>query len=180
MKLSPRPNPRQPRSHINTGDAGHYISLISELEARGAKVVCIYSGGLDFSGPVKEYFYRAGGVAVDAVINLTGFALVGGPASQDHPKAISTLQDLGVPYLCAVPLVFQYRRRRLNGTCIFLRVVETVSRENFEASDESRGPSDFRRRSVVLIGPVASERLGSLRRCFSSRALPREHHHHRT
>ena len=35
--------------HINTGDAGHYVSLISELEARGAKVVCIYSGGLDFS-----------------------------------------------------------------------------------------------------------------------------------
>ncbi|EGB06326.1 hypothetical protein AURANDRAFT_65714 [Aureococcus anophagefferens] len=95
------------KSHINTGDAGHYVSLISELEARGAKVVCIYSGGLDFSGPVKEYFYRVGGVAVDSVINLTGFALVGGPASQDHPKAVETLKALGVPYLCAVPLVFQ-------------------------------------------------------------------------
>jgi len=95
------------KSHINTGDAGHYVSLISELEARGAKVVCIYSGGLDFSGPVKEYFYRVGGVAVDSVINLTGFALVGGPASQDHPKAVDTLKGLGVPYLCAVPLVFQ-------------------------------------------------------------------------
>merc|ERR1719163_2316597 len=57
------------KSHINTGDAGHYVSLISELEARGAKVVCIYSGGLDFSGPVKEYFFRQGGVAVDSVIN---------------------------------------------------------------------------------------------------------------
>ena len=95
------------KSHINTGDAGHYVSLISELEARGAKVVCIYSGGLDFSGPVKEYFFRQGGVAVDSVINLTGFALVGGPASQDHPKAVDTLKSLGVPYLCAVPLVFQ-------------------------------------------------------------------------
>ena len=95
------------KSHINTGDAGHYVSLISELEARGAKVVCIYSGGLDFSGPVKEYFYRVGGVAVDSVINLTGFALVGGPASQDHPKAVDTLKGLGVPYLCAAPLVFQ-------------------------------------------------------------------------
>ncbi|KAH8064121.1 ligase [Aureococcus anophagefferens] len=94
------------KSHINTGDAGHYVSLISELEARGAKVVCIYSGGLDFSGPVKEYL-PPGGVAVDSVINLTGFALVGGPASQDHPKAVETLKALGVPYLCAVPLVFQ-------------------------------------------------------------------------
>merc|ERR1711988_1571558 len=43
----------------------------------------------------------------DTVINLTGFALVGGPASQDHPKAIKTLKDLDVPYLVAVPLVFQ-------------------------------------------------------------------------
>ncbi|KAH8070539.1 ligase [Aureococcus anophagefferens] len=61
------------KSHINTGDAGHYVSLISELEARGAKVVCIYSGGLDFSGPVKEYFYRRARRR-DSVINLTGFA----------------------------------------------------------------------------------------------------------
>jgi magnesium chelatase subunit H len=95
------------KSHINTNDAGHYVSMVSELEARGAKVVCIYSGGLDFSGPMAEYFYRKGLVAIDSVINLTGFALVGGPASQDHPKAIETLQNLGVPYMCAVPLVFQ-------------------------------------------------------------------------
>jgi len=95
------------KSHINTGDAGHYISLISELEARGAKVVCVYSGGLDFSGPIKRYFFQNGLVKVDSVINLTGFALVGGPASQDHPKAVETLTSLGVPYLVAVPLVFQ-------------------------------------------------------------------------
>jgi magnesium chelatase subunit H len=95
------------KSHINTGDAGHYVALISELEARGARVICIYSGGLDFSGPVQEYFYRAGAVSVDSVINLTGFALVGGPASQDHDKAVEVLKGLGVPYMCSVPLVFQ-------------------------------------------------------------------------
>jgi magnesium chelatase subunit H len=98
------------KSHINTKDECHYTAVISELEARGAKVVCIYSGGLDFSGPIEEYFYAQDtqkGVIVDSVINLTGFALVGGPASQDHPKAIQTLKDLDVPYICAVPLVFQ-------------------------------------------------------------------------
>jgi magnesium chelatase subunit H len=26
---------------------------------------------------------------------------------QDHPKAIATLKNLDVPYICAVPLVFQ-------------------------------------------------------------------------
>ena len=44
------------------------------------------------------------------MINLTGFALVGGPATQDHPKAIATLQRLNRPYLCAVPATFQARR----------------------------------------------------------------------
>lgn len=96
------------KSHINTKDECHYVALISELEARGSKVICIYSGGLDFSGPVDEYFYDSNGkVVVDSVINLTGFALVGGPASQDHPKAIETLKRLDRPYICAVPLVFQ-------------------------------------------------------------------------
>ena len=95
------------KSHINTKDECHYVALISELEARGAKVVCIYSGGLDFSGPVDEFYYSNGKVIVDSVINLTGFALVGGPASQDHPKAVATLSKLDRPYICAVPLVFQ-------------------------------------------------------------------------
>lgn len=95
------------KSHINTRDECHYVALISELEARGARVVCIYSGGLDFSGPVEEYFYKEGQQIVDSVINLTGFALVGGPASQDHPKAVETLKKLDRPYICAVPLVFQ-------------------------------------------------------------------------
>ena len=44
---------------------------------------------------------------VDSVFNLTGFALVGGPASQDHDKAVEVLESLNRPYLCAVPLVFQ-------------------------------------------------------------------------
>ena len=97
------------KSHINTKDDTHYVSLISELESRGARVVSIYSGGLDFSGPVDEYFYdsKTGKPIVDTVINLTGFALVGGPASQDHKKASKVLKKLNRPYMCAVPLVFQ-------------------------------------------------------------------------
>ena len=45
-----------------------------------------------FLGPVAKYFYKSKKVAVDVVINLSGFALVGGPASQDHPKAVKTLK----------------------------------------------------------------------------------------
>ena len=96
------------KSHINTKDDAHYVSLIMEMEAKGAIVVPTYTGSLDFSLCVDSYFYTAAGkVAIDVLINLTGFALVGGPASQDHPKAIATLQKLNRPYLCAVPATFQ-------------------------------------------------------------------------
>ena len=57
--------------------------------------------------PIEEYFFSMGRTLVDVTINLTGFALVGGPATQDHPKAIAVLQRLNRPYLCAIPATFQ-------------------------------------------------------------------------
>lgn len=39
--------------------------------------------------------------------STTGFALVGGPARQDAPKAVEALKRLNVPYLVSLPLVFQ-------------------------------------------------------------------------
>ena len=82
------------RTHLVTGDDAHYVAMVQELEAMGARVVPIFAGGLDFSKPVETFFLEVGakGVTplpiVDAVVSLTGFALVGGPAKQDHPKAI--------------------------------------------------------------------------------------------
>lgn len=106
------------RSHIVTGDDGHYASVIMELEARGAKVVCIFAGGLDFSNPVQRFFIDplTKQSLVDCVVNLTGFALVGGPASQDHPRAIEALQKLDVPYMVALPLVFQTTDEWMDST----------------------------------------------------------------
>ena len=96
------------KSHINTKDDAHYVSLIMDIEANGGLVMPTYTGALDFSKPIDEYFFDAmGNSAIDVTINLTGFALVGGPATQDHPKAIASLKKLNRPYLCAVPLVFQ-------------------------------------------------------------------------
>ena len=98
------------RSHLVTGDEAHYAGMVSNLEARGAKVVPVFAGGLDFSAPVKKFFYDplgSGKSFVDTVVSLTGFALVGGPARQDAPKAVEALKSLNVPYLCSLPLVFQ-------------------------------------------------------------------------
>ncbi|MCC5614074.1 magnesium chelatase subunit H [Nostoc sp. CHAB 5836] len=97
------------RTHLVTGDDAHYVAMVQELEALGARVLPVFAGGLDFSKPVEAYFYEpnTNTQLVDAVISLTGFALVGGPARQDHPKAIESLKRLNRPYMVALPLVFQ-------------------------------------------------------------------------
>ncbi|MGK7881025.1 MAG: cobaltochelatase subunit CobN, partial [Crocosphaera sp.] len=101
------------RTHLVTGDDAHYVAMVQELECMGAKVIPVFAGGLDFSKPVEAYFWdnSVKGVepvpTVDTVVSLTGFALVGGPARQDHPKAIESLKRLNRPYMCALPLVFQ-------------------------------------------------------------------------
>ena len=98
------------RSHIVTGDDAHYVAVVQELEFRGARVIPIFCGGLDFSKPVNAFFYdplNPDQPLVDGVVSLTGFALVGGPARQDHPKAIDALKRLNRPYMVALPLVFQ-------------------------------------------------------------------------
>jgi magnesium chelatase subunit H len=111
------------RTHLVTGDDAHYVAMVQELECMGARVIPVFAAGLDFSKPVDAFFWGSGsrgGTAqptpsesrspfalVDVVISLTGFALVGGPARQDHPKAIDALQRLNRPYMVALPLVFQ-------------------------------------------------------------------------
>lgn len=98
------------RTHLVTGDDAHYVATVQELESLGARVIPVFASGLDFSKPVEEFFYDTPGgdtPLVDAVVSLTGFALVGGPARQDHPKAVEALKKLNRPYMVALPLVFQ-------------------------------------------------------------------------
>jgi magnesium chelatase subunit H len=99
------------RTHLITGDDAHYVAMVQELECMGARVIPVFAGGLDFSRPVDAFFYEplSKGLTpvVDVVVSLTGFALVGGPARQDHPKAIEALKRLNRPYMVTLPLVFQ-------------------------------------------------------------------------
>jgi magnesium chelatase subunit H len=99
------------RTHLVTGDDAHYVAMVQELECMGARVIPVFAGGLDFSKPVDAFFYEPLSKGhlpiVDVVVSLTGFALVGGPARQDHPKAIESLRRLNRPYMVTLPLVFQ-------------------------------------------------------------------------
>jgi magnesium chelatase subunit H len=44
------------RTHLVTGDDAHYVAMVQELESRGARVIPVFAGGLDFSKPVEAYF----------------------------------------------------------------------------------------------------------------------------
>jgi magnesium chelatase subunit H len=99
------------RSYVLAGNAAHYDGVINALEARGLNVVPAFASGLDNRPAIDAYFRRDGVTAVDAVVSLTGFSLVGGPAYNDARAAEETLATLDVPYISAHPLEFQTMRQ---------------------------------------------------------------------
>ncbi|MEL7303312.1 MAG: magnesium chelatase subunit H, partial [Pseudomonadota bacterium] len=95
------------RSYVLSGDTAHYDAVITEFERRGLRVIPAFASGLD-SRPAIEAFFKTGAETnVDAVVSLTGFSLVGGPAYNDAAAAAEALADLDVPYLAAHALEFQ-------------------------------------------------------------------------
>jgi magnesium chelatase subunit H len=95
------------RSYALASNAGHYDGVIAALEAKGLQVVPAFASGLDQREAVQRYFMRDGKAAVDAVLSLTGFSLVGGPAYNDSRAAEDLLTALDVPYFAAHPVEFQ-------------------------------------------------------------------------
>lgn len=95
------------RSYLLGRDTGHYDGMIAALEAQGLRVIPAFASGLDARPAIERHFMRDGRPTVDAVINLTGFSLVGGPAYNDVDAAVETLSALDLPYLAAHPLEFQ-------------------------------------------------------------------------
>ena len=95
------------RSYLLSSNAGHYDGVIAALEARGLRVVPAFASGLDSRPAIERYFLQDGRAKVDAVISLTGFSLVGGPAYNDAQAAETILAQLDVPYVAAHPVEFQ-------------------------------------------------------------------------
>ena len=95
------------RSYVLAGNAGHYNGVIAEFEKRGMEVVPAFASGLDQRPAVERFFMADGKSTVDAVVSLTGFSLVGGPAYNDARAAEAMLAQLDVPYIAAHPLEFQ-------------------------------------------------------------------------
>jgi magnesium chelatase subunit H len=95
------------RSYVLAGNADHYNGVITALEARGLRVIPAFATGLDQRPAIDAFFYDQGRPAIDALVSLTGFSLVGGPAYNDAKAAEDILSKLDVPYLAVHPVEFQ-------------------------------------------------------------------------
>ncbi len=99
-----------------SGNRAHLDLLIRALEARGIEARAAYSPTLDARLTVERFFTDAGrarrhesaSADIDLLVNTTGFALVGGPASTDPEQASAMLDRLDTPMLDLFPLVFQH------------------------------------------------------------------------
>jgi len=95
------------RSYILAGNTAHYDGVIAAFERKGLEVVPVFASGLDARPAIEAFLLKDGRSTVDALVSLTGFSLVGGPAYNDSRAAEEILARLDVPYVAAQPVEFQ-------------------------------------------------------------------------
>ena len=130
------------RSYVLAGDTAHYDAVIEALEARGLRVIPGFAAGLDGRPVIEGFFRRDGTTRIDALISLTGFSLVGGPAYNDAGAAEEVLAELDVPYLAAHALEFQ-RLDQWQGSDRGLSPIETTMMVALPELDGASNPMVF-------------------------------------
>ena len=153
------------RSYLLAGNAGHYDGVIAAFEARGLRVIPAFASGLDQRPAIERFFMKDGRSSVDAVVSLTGFSLVGGPAYNDARAAEDILADLDVPYLSAHPVEFQ-TVEQWGVSDRGLMPVESTIMVAIPELDGASGPLVFGGRSDGAGAPCT----GCERRCVFERA----------
>lgn len=137
------------RSYVLAGNSAHYDGVIEALEAQGLDVVPAFSSGLDSRPAIEQFFRRDGRTCIDALVSLTGFSLVGGPAYNDARAAEELLAQLDVPYTAAHPVEFQTIDQWAGGERGLMPVENTM----MVAIPELDGATD----PMVFGGRVASD-----------------------
>ncbi|KAA6182835.1 magnesium chelatase subunit H [Thiohalocapsa marina] len=135
------------RSYVLAGNTAHYDGVITALEARGLRVIPAFASGLDARPAVEQFFFRKGAPCIDAMVSLTGFSLVGGPAYNDAHAAQEILSRLDVPYVAAHPVEFQ-TLEQWQSSERGLMPVESTMMVAIPELDGSTGPMVFGGRSA--------------------------------
>ncbi len=134
------------RSYALAGNSKHYDAVIAAFENKGMKVIPAFASGLDARPAIEKYFIKDGRSTIDALVSLTGFSLVGGPAYNDAQAAEHILETLNVPYLAAHALEFQ-TLQEWSGSSRGLMPVETTMMVAIPELDGATGPAVFGGRS---------------------------------
>ena len=158
------------RSYLLGRDTGHYDGVIAALEAKGLDVIPAFASGLDSRPAIERFFMKDGRATVDAVVSLTGFSLVGGPAYNDAAAAEATLAALDVPYVAAHPIEFQSLQQWGAGRQ-GLRPIEATMMVAIPELDGAIAPSVFGGRSDGSQAPCTGCGRGCV---FPSTGLTRE------
>ncbi|MEL6531536.1 MAG: cobaltochelatase subunit CobN, partial [Pseudomonadota bacterium] len=146
--LGALPQPKNPvatvgllmmRSYILASDTAHYDAVIRKLQAAGLAVRPAFAGGLDGRPAIDMYMSEDG---IDALVSLTGFSLIGGPAYNDSDAAVEILSRLDVPYIAAHPIEFQ-TIEQWEGSGQGLGPVETTMLVALPEIDGATGPTVF-------------------------------------
>jgi len=109
-------------------------------------VITAFATGLDTRPAIDRYFVKKGRPQVDAIVSLTGFSLVGGPAYNDAEAAQDMLAQLDVPYLAAHAVEFE-TLEDWDASDRGLLPVETTMMIAIPELDGSTGPILFGGRS---------------------------------
>ena len=156
------------RSYLIAGNSAHYDGVIAALETRGLRAVTVFASGLDARPAIERYFLRDGQPAIDALVSLTGFSLVGGPAYNDARAAEEILARLDVPYVAAHPVEFQ-TLEQWRGNERGLLPVEATMMVAIPELDGATGP--------MVFGGRAGEMGCRCRACAGQMAAPRARSH---
>ncbi|MEM9736108.1 MAG: cobaltochelatase subunit CobN, partial [Pseudomonadota bacterium] len=134
------------RAYVLAGDTAHYDGVIAALEAKGLRVIPAFAAGLDSRPAIDAFFREEGETKVDALLSLTGFSLVGGPAYNDTAAAEEALAALDVPYVAAHALEFQ-RLEEWRASARGLSPVEATMMVAIPEIDGATGPMVYGGRS---------------------------------
>ena len=151
------------RSYVLAGNTGHYDAVINAFEESGLAVVPIFASGLDQRAAIEQFLLADGVASVDALVSLTGFSLVGGPAYNDSQSAAELLSKLDVPYISAQALEFQ-SVSEWQASERGLMPIETMMMVALPELDGATGTTVFGGRTDVSGEPIAAieERVEAL------------------
>jgi magnesium chelatase subunit H len=159
------------RSYVLAGNSLHYDGMIETLEKRGLNVIPVFASGLDAREAIERYFMNDGKATIDALVSLTGFSLVGGPAYNDAKGAQEILAKLDVPYIAAHPVEFQ-TLQQWGADQRGLMPVESTIMVAIPELDGATGPAVFGGRSDGTDAPCT----GCERNCTFPTSRARDMH----